>query len=203
MISDQNLKGYKSSTTLPDPYGYTIRQRNPIFAVLADQARNDEDFPNEMTEKDLSNGIIRSLEDKSLDWPETNLISRQEWINGMKSNLAFYFNFSKNTREFQAFDDHLIQICANYLKRSIKLIPFPEGEPRIFHPKSTTGSTKYFHILSSNTAFRDSFAVSIFKNPEEESTKNPEEETSKNPERESTRSFFKNLRSKVRSLFNK
>ena len=185
MISDQNLKGYKRSTTLPDPYGYTRRDRNPIHVVLADQARNDEDFPDEMTEDDLSNGIIRSLEDESLDWPETNLISRQDWITKMKADLAFYYNFARNAQEFQAFDNHLIQICANYLKRPIKLIPFPEGKPQIFHPKSRSVSTKYFHILSCNTAFTDSFALSIFKNPEEELAQ----------------SLFQNLLSKAKSLF--
>ena len=163
LISDQNLKGYKRSITLPDPYGYTRYTKNPILIVLADQARNGNDFPGEMTDMDLYNGIIRSLEDDSLDWPTTILISKDDWIEKTKHNKVFYIDLSRNAEEFQAFDHLVIEICANYLKRPIKLIPFPEGKPRVFHPKARSNSTKCFHILSCNTVHRYSFVASIFK----------------------------------------
>ena len=164
MISDQNLDGYTRSSTLPDPRHYTFYDRNPIFDVLADQAKQDEDFPIKISGKKIFKGIISRLQDKRIEWPhDEKLLPMEDWLRKIKTNLSFYHPFSKNPEEFQAFDRQLVQICANYLKRPINLIPFPEGEPQIFHPKPKTISAKPLNILSCNTAFRDSFAVSIFK----------------------------------------
>ena len=135
MISDENLNGYTRSTTLPKPNHYNFSNANPILDVLADQARQDGDFPEGMTHKDILDGIIKGLQNKTVEWPEDeNLLPMNDWIQKIQSDMSFYGRISRDEKEFQAFDHQLVQICANYLKRPINMIPFPEGEPQIFYP---------------------------------------------------------------------
>ena len=199
MISDENLNGYTRSTTLPEPNHYNLTDRNPILYVLADQARQDGDFPEGMTDEDILDGIIKGLQNKTVEWPEDdNLLPMENWIPKIQSDMSFYISTSRDEKEFQAFDHQLVQICANYLKRQINLIPFPEGEPQIFHPKSRSTSAKSLNILSCNTAYRDSFAVSIFKNEIEE-----EQNASSRIQISSGKSYMKTMKNKAKSFFRK
>ena len=188
MILDENLIGYTRSTTLPEPMHYRLSDTNPILYILADQSSHDGDFPEEITHDDILDGIIEGLQNETVEWPEDkNLLPMDEWIDNMKIKPQFYKNISYDALDFQAFDHQLIQVCANYLKRPINLISFPEGEPQIFIPESRRTSANPLNILSCNTVFKDSFAVSIFKNPEEKSSG----------------SFFQSMKTKAKSLFTK
>ena len=165
MISDENLDGYTRSTTFHEPRHYFFWDFNPILDVLADQARHDADFPEEITNEDILDGIIKGLQNKTIEWPQDeSLLPMEDWIQKIQTDMSFYNNISRDEKEFQAFDHQLVQICANYLKRPINLIRFPEGEPQIFHPTSRSTSANCLNILSCNSAFHDSFAVSVFKN---------------------------------------
>ena len=166
-LSDGSLNGYKISKTLPEPRHYNYFDHNPILAILADQISESRTIADSLRRVDVMlNEIIKGLKNGTITFPNnTKLLPMDMWIQRMESDMSFYVSFARYADEFKAFDDQLIQIAANYLKSPITLIPFPTGEPKVIQPMSETISTTQFYILLCNTAFDNSFAVSIY--PEE------------------------------------
>ena len=110
MISDDYLNSYTRSTTLPELNHYDFSNRNPILYVLADQARQNGDFPEGTTDEDILDGIIKSLQNKTVEWPEDkNLLPMKDWIQKIQSDRSFYRTISRNPIEFQVFDHQLVE----------------------------------------------------------------------------------------------
>ena len=63
-------KNFSVTKSQPDPFGYSVMNKNPILETLADQANLDEDWPeDDLTGLKLRDDIIDAVSDNKLDWP--------------------------------------------------------------------------------------------------------------------------------------
>ena len=143
---------------------------NPIIEILADQLKHDPEWSEkEYTSSDLLNDILKALDDKKFDWPEDfTLLPCKEWIERMRIDPAFYFHHARNASEMQNYEKLLLQLAANFLKRTIKLVPILDEDPELtIEPSLPSNPTGQLHIAYCNKFWGKNFFVSVF--PQEES----------------------------------
>ena len=106
------------------PLGY-YAWKNPILEVLADQLKHDPEWSSKKyTGSSLLDHILRALEEKQLEWPvDFNLLSSNDWIRRMKTNPVFYRDHARDASDMKLYEDLLLNLSANFLKRTFKLIP--------------------------------------------------------------------------------
>ena len=126
-------RGFFVSKELPDPLGYSVRNKNPILETLADQANQDPSWPlDQLTGLQLRDLIIDALNDNSLEWPENfGHLPKGQWINYMKQDSIFYMRQTSKASVFQAHET----FAQKLLKRKIFFISlFPEDKEETFKP---------------------------------------------------------------------
>ena len=150
---------------MPFPKSYGTR-KNPIQEVVADQLKHDPEWSGkEYTGSDLLNDILKALDDKKLDWPEDfTLLPCKEWIERMRTNTIFYMHHARNTSEMKLYEKLLLQLAANYLKRTIKLVPILDEDPELtIEPSSLSSNpTGQLQIAYCNRLKTKNFFVSVF-----------------------------------------
>ena len=181
LFSDQKLalKEFSRSQYLPVPQDYKTRAKNPILSCLVDQMKQDselsEKYPDQAT---LLKGIIEALETRKISWPNGfTLMSSEQWIQRMKTNHIFYFHHARNSSEMQKYEDLLLDLAAQCLKRQINLIPFLEQDKAsTFKPQAkiwakfvsmfsgqNLANEPQFNLLSCQKLRHNNFFLSVFK----------------------------------------
>ena len=80
----------------------------------------------------------------------------------------FYFHHATDASEMQLYEELLLQLTANFLKRTIKLVPILDEDPELNIEQSLPSNpTGQLHIAYCNKLRDDNFFVSVF--PQEES----------------------------------
>ena len=144
--------------------------KNPITEVVADQLKHDPEWSEiEYAGSDLINDILKALHDKQLVWPEDfTLLPCKEWIERMRIDSSFYFHHARNASEMQIYEKLLLQLAANFLKRTIKLVPILDEDPELtIEPSLPSNPTGQLHIAYCNKLDTKNFFVSVY--PQEES----------------------------------
>ena len=118
---------------------------------------------------DLLNDILKALDDKKLDWPEDfSLLPGNEWIIRMRIDPLFYKHHATDASEMQVYEQLLLQLAANFLKRTIKLVPILDEDPELtIEPSLPSNPTGQLHIAYCNKLESENFFISVF--PQEES----------------------------------
>ena len=158
-------RGFSVSKELPSPLDYFIMNRNPILAILADQANHDPlRPPGHLTGVQLRDLILLTLSYNRLEWPlNLEYLTKSQWIKGMKQNPNFYTQQTNCAAKFQVHERLLLNLASKLLKRKICLISlFPEDKDDIIKPPISNPSKPYY-LLCCNKAHFDNFYVSIFK----------------------------------------
>ena len=158
------MSGYIRSKSQYFPVIYREGE-NPIVEVVADQLKHDPEWSGkEYAGSDLLNDILKALDDKKLDWPEDfTLLSFKEWIKRMKIDPVFYFHHARNTSEMQIYEKLFLQLSANFLKRTIKLVPILDEDPeQTIEPSLPSNPTGQLHIAYCNRLDTKNFFVSVF-----------------------------------------
>ena len=162
------------SQTLPDVMGYTVLNKNPLLACLADQMDHDEQGSGgKLTGLALRDEIINALIQSTIEWPQpaNSIITKEEWIRLMKKDPLFYVYQSRNAKEVEDYEAILLDLASKYLKRRINLIPFLEGgQDQSFFPNrnefdarnSEASKVFSYHLLCCNKASQNNFFISIF-----------------------------------------
>ena len=138
---------------------------NPVVEVVADQLKHDPEWSEKKyAGSDLLNDILKALDDKNLDWPEDfTLLPCKEWIERMRIDPAFYIHHARNASEMQIYEKLLLQLAANFLKRTIKLVPILDEDPELtIEPSLPSNPTGQLHIAYCNKLWDDNFFVSVF-----------------------------------------
>ena len=133
-----------------------------------------EKYPNQRA---LLDDIFSALETERINWPSSfNLMSSVQWIQKMRADPIFYFYHARNTSEMREYENLLLDLASQCLKREIQLIPFFEEDEiltfgsnkqsknwfsRLKKPFVTVKPT--FHILSCQNLSKQNFFVSIQK----------------------------------------
>ena len=129
LFSDQKLalKEFSRSQHLPVPLVYRTRGKNPILSCLVDQMKQDSElskkYPDQAT---LLKSIIEALQTRKISWPWWSyfLMSSEQWIQRMRTNPNFHLHHARNSSEMQKYEDLLLDLAAQCLKRQINLIPY-------------------------------------------------------------------------------
>ena len=169
LFSEEKLSGYTRSKSLPFPVNYTYVGKNPIQQVLADQLKHDPESGKENAGSELLTDILKALDDKKLDWPEDfTLLPWKEWIEKMRMDPIFYKYHVRDASEMQIYEKLLLQLAANFLKRTIKLVPILDEDPELtIEPSMPSNQTIQLHIAYCNKLWHNNFFASVF--PQEES----------------------------------
>ena len=170
------LKNLSRSQSLPYPQVYKTVGTNPILSCILDQMKPDQELLNKYpNQKAMLDETIAALETGRIHWPSTssfNLMSAEQWIQKMSVNPIFYFHHAKNDSEMQEYEDLLLDLVAQCLKRKIQVIPFlwqDEGHfPTIF-PRTLFSKLKSvfvnvrpdFYLLSIQKLKQQNFFISI------------------------------------------
>ena len=168
LFSDEKLCNFDRSKSLPFPLDYNTEGLNPISEVIADQLKHDPNWARkEYSGSDLIEAILTALSDKKLDWPEDfNLVSSKDWVEKMKIHPSFYKNHAKNAKEMKKYEYVLLELTANFLKRTINLVPiFDEDQKLRFEPSGLVNSTQELYIAYCNKLERNNFFVSVIPKP--------------------------------------
>ena len=86
----------------------------------------------------------------------------------MRTNPTFYFHYARNTSEMQKYEDVLLNLATQCLKRQINLIPFlEEDEAATFKPQAKTWTKlalarPQLNLLVLRLTL-DNFFLSVFK----------------------------------------
>ena len=163
------MSGYTRSKSLPFPKTYNT-WKNPIIEILADQLKHDPEWSEKRyTGSDLLNDILKALDDKKLDWPEDfTLLPCKEWIKRMRIKSTFYKNHATDASEMQLYEELLLQLTANILKRTIKLVPIFDEDPELtIKPSLQSNPIGQLHIAYCNKLYTKNFFLSV--NPQKES----------------------------------
>ena len=163
LFSDAKLCNFDRSKSLPFPLDYSKR-RNPISEVIADQLKHDPNWARkEYSGSDLIEAILTALSDKKLDWPEDfNLVSSKDWVEKMKINPIFYRHHAEDVEEMKKYEYVLLELTANFLKRTINLVPiFDEDQKLSFEPSGPVNSTQELYIAYCNKLRKKNFFVSV------------------------------------------
>ena len=159
------LKKLSRSLYLPVPQDYMTIGKNPILSCLVDQMKQDSElskkYPDQAT---LLKGIIEALETRKISWPNGfTLMSSEQWIQRMRTDPSFYSHHARNSSEMQKYEDLLLDLAAQCLKRQINLIPFLEqDEASTFKPQDLANEPQ-FNLLSCQKLSDDNFFLSVFK----------------------------------------
>ena len=137
--------------TKPLPRNYKTLGKNPILICLVDQIKQDselsEKYPDQAT---LLKDIIDALETREISWPKSfTLMSSQEWIQRIRTDSSFYFYHARNVSEMQKYENLLLDLAAQCLKRQINLIPLLEQDEISTFKPPTNLLTKLFSIFRS------------------------------------------------------
>ena len=138
---------------------------NPVIEILADQLKHDPEWSEkEHTGSDLLNDILKALDDKKLDWVEDFMpLPFKEWIKRMKIKSTFYRDHARNASEMKLYEKLLLQLAANFLKRTIKLVPILDEDPELtIEPSLPSNPTGQLHIAYCNRLKTKNFFVSVF-----------------------------------------
>ena len=163
LFSDEKLCNFDRSKSLPFPLDYSKR-RNPISVVIADQLKHDPNWARKgYSGPDLIEAILTALSDKKLDWPEDfNLVSSKDWVEKMKIDPTFYRDHAKNAEEMKKYENVLLELTANFLKRTLNLVPiFDEDQKLSFEPSGPVNSTQELYIAHCNKLKAENFFVSV------------------------------------------
>ena len=169
LFSDEKLSGYTRSKSLPFPKKYDT-WKNPLLEIFADQLKQDPEWSEKgYAGSDLLNDILKALDDKKLDWPEDfTLLPGKEWIERIRIDPIFYLHHATDASEMQIYEKLLLQLAANFLKRTIKLVPILDEDPELtIEPSLPSNPTEQLYIAYCNKLRYDNFFVSVF--PQEES----------------------------------
>ena len=159
------MSGYTRSKSLPFPVDYKYKGKNPLLDIFADQLKHDPEWPGKKyTGSDLLNDILKALDDKKLDWPEDfTLLPCKEWIERMRTNTNFYKHHVRNASQMKLYEKLLLQLAANFLKRTIKLVPILDEDPELtIEPSLPSNPTGQLHIAYCNRFKTKNFFVSVF-----------------------------------------
>ena len=159
------MSGYTRSKSLPFPVNYNYIGKNPLLEIFADQLKHDPEWSEKRyAGSDLLNDILKALDDKKLDWPEDfTLLPCKEWIERMRIHPKFYRHHARNASEMQIYEKLLLQLAANFLKRTIKLVPILDEDPELtIEPSLPSNPTGQLHIAYCNNLWKQNFFVSIF-----------------------------------------
>ena len=170
---------FTRSHYLPVPQDYNTIGKNPILICLIDQIKQDselsEKYPDQAT---LLKDIIDALETREISWPKSfTLMSSQEWIQRIRTNPKFYFYHARNVSEMQKYENLLLDLAAQCLKRQINLIPILEqDEPSTFKPHTklltklfsifrsqNLDNVPQFYLFSCQKLYQDDLIFSVFK----------------------------------------
>ena len=143
---------------------------NPIIEILADQLKHDPEWSEiEYAGSDLLTDILKALDEKKLDWPEDfTLLTFKEWIERMRIDPQFYWHHARDASEMQIYEKLLLQLAANFLKRTIKLVPILDEDPELtIEPSLPSNPTGQIHIAYCNKLWTKNFFVSVFQQKNE------------------------------------
>ena len=169
VFSDEKLSGFTRSKSQYFPVIYRVG-KNPIVEVVADQLKHDPEWSGkEYAGSDLLSDILKALDDKKLDWPEDfTLLTFKKWIERMRIDPIFYYYHARHASEMQLYEQLLYQLAANFLKRTIKLVPILDEDPELtIEPSLPSNQTGQLHIAYCNKLWTENFFISVF--PQEES----------------------------------
>merc|ERR1712004_863544 len=90
-----------------------------------------------------------------------NLLSSNEWMRKMKNNSMFYGDHARDATEMKLYEDLLLKLAANFLKRTFKLIPILEEDTEhTFQPMNYSSGP--FYIAYCNSLRHRNFFISVF-----------------------------------------
>ena len=164
LFSDEKLSGYTRSKSLPFPKKYDT-WKNPLLEIFADQLKQDPEWSEKgYAGSDLLNDILKALDDKKLDWPEDfTLLPGKEWIERIRIDPIFYLHHATDASEMQIYEKLFLQLAANFLKRTIKLVPILDEDPELtIEPSLPSNPTVQLHIAYCNRLYTNNFFVSVF-----------------------------------------
>ena len=164
LFSDEKLSGYTRSKSLPFLKKYDT-WKNPLLEIFADQLKQDPEWSEKgYAGSDLLNDILKALDDKKLDWPEDfTLLPGKEWIERIRIDPIFYLHHATDASEMQIYEKLLLQLAANFLKRTIKLVPILDEDPElIIETTLPSNPIGQLHIAYCNSLKSDNFFVSVF-----------------------------------------
>ena len=170
LISEKvaSLIGCSISTSLPNPQKHHYYDSNPILRCLVDQCLEDPEWNGKFrTENDLGNEVIKALEERRIQWPGSELIQEKEWIQKMKTDIAFYRNYSGTAKQMEDFEYLLFELAANLLKRKIKLYSFNAEHPEVPKIFNSKGSSE-FSLLGCTSIKGQNFFISLQRQPSKE-----------------------------------
>ena len=163
------MSGYTRSKSLHFPVIYRVG-KNPIVEVVADQLKHDPEWSGkEYAGSDLLSDILKALDHKKLDWPEDfTLLTFKEWIKRIRIDPHFHLHHARNAPEMQLYEKLLLRLAANFLKRTIKMVPILDEDPELTIEASLLNNpTRQLHIAYCNKLKVHNFFVSVF--PQEKS----------------------------------
>ena len=81
----------------------------------------------------------------------------------MRTNPIFYWHHATDASEMQIYEQLLFQLAANFLKRTIKLVPILDEDPELtIEPTLSSNPKGQLHIAYCNKLLDDNFFVSAF-----------------------------------------
>ena len=117
------------------------------------------------SERALLNDIIAALETERIHWPSAfNLMSSEQWIQKMSDDPCFYSFHARNSSEIQEYENILLDLAAQCLKREIQVIPFLEQQCKHSFNSQDSASgivKKHLTLLSCQTLSQSNFFMSI------------------------------------------
>ena len=162
------MQNFSRSQSLPYPQDYSTKGKNPIFSCLLDQMKHDQElsekYPSQRgsRQRALLYDIISALETERIHWPSSfNVMSSEQWIQKMWENPKFYMHHARNSSEMREYENLLLDLAAQTLKREIKLFPFlDQDEGFVFNPRFYT---RRFSIMACQRLKHNTFFLSIEK----------------------------------------
>ena len=143
---------------------------NPIIDIVVDQINHDSDMPKKYdSSSDLLSDILSALDEKKISWPEDFWeMSSEEWMEKMRTDSIFYFHHATNKYEMQEYEEVLLKLMADFLGRTLVLVPLLEEDSEsIFKPSFATKSTQQYHIACCNKLQIYNFFISVFQNDQQ------------------------------------
>ena len=132
-----------------------------MLRCLVDQCLEDPEWNGKFrTENDLGNEVIKALEERRIQWPGSELIQEKEWIQKMKTDIQFYFHYSRDAKQMEDFEYLLFELAANFLKWKIKLYSFNAEHPEVPKIFNSKGSSE-FSLLGCTFIRGENFFISL------------------------------------------
>ena len=143
------------------------KRSNPIIDVVVDQINHDSDMQKKYNSSSdlLSDLLLYALDEKKNNWPgDFRLMSSEEWIWKMIIDPIFYFHHTVGSSyEMQKYEEVLLKLVANFLGRTLVLVPLLEEDSESsFKPSLQTELTKKYYIACCNELHIYNFFLSVF-----------------------------------------